>query len=243
MKSKNVEKVNIIATIGPSSVDLNTIKEMKKNGMDIGRINTKYGDTKQWQTIINNLRKVKAQVLIDVKFLELMPWIREQDFDYLAISFADSKDYVIKVKNLLNRKDIQIISKIESEKGFKNLSKIIEVSDIIMVARGDLGKSVSFEKIAVDQKRIIKTCLKNKTRVITATEMMLSMVEKDIPTRAESSDVTNAVLDGSNYVMLSEETAIGKHPVIVISAMSKIIKESIKYKLELEKNGLMKKRC
>ena len=148
--------------------------------------------------------------------------------EYIAISFVRNKKDVLSVKELLKRlgaQDIKIISKIECQAGIDNIDEIISESDGIMVARGDLGVEIPFEKIPQIQKEIISKCNKCGKLVITATQMLESMVENAKPTRAEISDVANAILDGSGAVMLSAETSVGKYPALVIETMSKIICE------------------
>jgi pyruvate kinase len=110
----------------------------------------------------------------------------------------------------------------------RNIDSIINESDGVMVARGDLGNHVPLEELPLFQKMIIRKCNKKRKFVITATEMLLSMINSKIPERAEVSDVANAVLDGSNALMLSEETAIGKYPLEAVSIMHKIITETTK---------------
>ena len=134
---------------------------------------------------------------------------------------------------MLDDKSVKIISKIENQKGIDNIDNIIRVSDGIMLGRGDLGKNISMEKVPIIQKLIMRKCFKKKKFDITATEMLLSMVKYKRPTNAEVSDVANAILDGSDAVMLSEETAIGKYPALTVKIMKKIITEieNNKYKL------------
>jgi len=161
-------------------------------------------------------------------------WAINQGVDYFAISFVNSKDNVLEIKNLIKKHGghQEVISKIESKLGTKNIDEIIEVSDGIMVARGDLGVELPIEKVPKLQKEIISKSLKKGKFVITATEMLESMTYNIRPTRAEVSDVANAVLDGSSTIMLSGETSIGKYPSNVVKTMSNIAcqtERSIKY--------------
>lgn len=152
--------------------------------------------------------------------------------EYLAISFVSCKEDVLEIKDLLRqygREDLQIICKIESDLGITNLKEILEVSDGVMVARGDLGTEVSYAKLPIIQKRIIKTCREMGKICIVATEMLETMMENSRPKRAETSDIANAVLDGTDAVMLSGETTVGKHPVETVSAMARICEETEYY--------------
>ena len=144
--------------------------------------------------------------------------------DYLALSFVNTPEDVIVAREIIEKAggDVQIISKIESRKGIDNIDAIIEESDGIMVARGDLGVNVPLEELPMLQKEIIKKCREKGKFAIVATEMLASMYESPRPTRAEVSDVANAVLDGTDCVMLSGETTIGKHPSQAVDIMSRI---------------------
>ena len=156
-------------------------------------------------------------------------WGIKNDIDFIAASFVNSKDDVIALKEFLhkhNGDNIKIISKIESSLGIKNLDEIINVSDGVMVARGDLGVEVPMSKLPDLQKTIIKKTREKGKVVITATEMLESMIYNPRPTRAEVSDVANAVYDGTSAVMLSGETASGKHPVEAVKQMAKIAEET-----------------
>ena len=139
----------------------------------------------------------------------------------------NQKKQINEIKKILPKK-IKIISKIETKKGLKNIDNIINVSDGIMIARGDLGKNIPYEKLPITQKLIIKKCNKKKVFVITATEMLMSITKAKTPERAEITDIANAVLDGSDALMLSEETAIGNYPSLAVKIMNKIIKETEK---------------
>ncbi len=168
----------------------------------------------------------------DKKSIALMV---EMDVDALALSFVQSADDVIEVKNLLP-KDSQImtVAKIETAGGVENAESILEVADALMVARGDMGLAVPMAKVPHIQKDLINLCLEKSKPVITATQMLESMVSRSIPTRAEVTDVANAILDGTDCVMLSAETARGQFPVEVIETMASIIKEAVKHKDHLE---------
>ena len=146
--------------------------------------------------------------------------------DYLALSFVTAKEDVIAARKIIEEAggDALIISKIESHKGIENIDEIIEVSDGIMVARGDLGVEVAMEKLPMLQKGIIKKCREKGKFAIVATEMLASMYENPRPTRAEVSDVANAILDGTDCVMLSGETTVGKYPIESVEIMSRICK-------------------
>ncbi len=155
----------------------------------------------------------------------------EQGVDFVACSFVSKAQDIIDVKNWLKKcgakeGEIDIIAKIESRAGVKNLNAILDVCDGIMVARGDLGVEVPFEELPSIQKTIIKACRVRGKRSITATEMLESMIKQPRPTRAEISDVANAVYDGSSAIMLSGETAAGKYPVEAVKAMAKIAEQA-----------------
>ncbi len=146
--------------------------------------------------------------------------------DYIAQSFVRNRNDIIQIIDLVKPKlpDCKIVAKIENPQGIKNIDEIIDVSDGIMIARGDMGISIPIYKIPVVQKMIIRKCNRRKKFVITATQMLENMVENIRPTRAEVTDVANAVLDGTDFVMLSAETAIGKHPVESVRMMNQILK-------------------
>ena len=146
--------------------------------------------------------------------------------DYIAQSFVRNKNDIIQIRDLVKPglPDCKIIAKIENQQGIKNIDEIIDVSDGIMIARGDMGVSIPIYKIPIVQKSIIKKCNQAKKFVITATQMLESMVENLRPTRAEVTDVANAVLDGTDFVMLSAETAVGQHPVEAVKMMNQILK-------------------
>ena len=156
----------------------------------------------------------------------------EHDGNYLALSFVSCKEDVLEVRKILkekNREDLKIISKIESTTGVENLKSIIEVSDGIMVARGDLGVEVPMEELPIIQNEIILNCRANGKIAVVATEMLESMKKNARPTRAEVSDIAYAVLSGTDAVMLSGETTTGKYPVEAVSYMASICEANEKY--------------
>ncbi len=148
------------------------------------------------------------------------------DIDFLAVSFVRTAADVEEARALYKAegKLASIVSKIERKEAVDNILEITRASDVIMIARGDLGVEIGDANLPGVQKRIIKLARENNRVVITATQMMQSMIDSPIPTRAEVSDVANAVMDGTDAVMLSAETAVGKHPSKVISAMARICK-------------------
>ena len=151
--------------------------------------------------------------------------------DFLAASFVSCKEDVEEIRKIIEEQgsDMKIISKIENTMAINNIEDIIDVSDGIMVARGDLGVEASMEDLPHYQKDIIKRCRSHSKFVIVATEMLESMKENLRPTRAEVSDVANAVLDGTDAVMLSGETTVGKYPINVVSTMADICEKQEKY--------------
>ena len=165
-----------------------------------------------------------------------LPFLSEQDADdlvfaaevgaeFVAASFVSNAFDMREIRNFLRRKksgNIDIIAKIENSAGVQNIDDIMKESDGIMIARGDMGVELPFEQLPAIQKKLIKRCSMMGKRVITATEMLESMIEKPRPTRAEISDVANAVYDGTSCIMLSGETAVGRDPVNVVRTMSKI---------------------
>ena len=156
----------------------------------------------------------------------------EHDGDFLALSFVSCADDVKVVRELLKKQgkeDMQIISKIESTRGIENLDEIIRVSDGIMVARGDLGVEMPMDSLPILQKQMIAKCRQKGKICIVATEMLASMYTNARPTRAEISDIANAVLDGTDAVMLSGETTLGKHPIDAVKYMAEACQAAEEY--------------
>ena len=152
----------------------------------------------------------------------------DQGVDIVAMSFVRSAEDVLKVKQIISEKhkEIMVISKLEKPEAIRHLDEIVEVSDGLMIARGDLGVELPLQKVPSLQKKIIRMALRKGKPVITATQMLESMRYSSRPTRAEVSDVANAIFDGTDAVMLSAETATGKYPITTVRTMAKIINEA-----------------
>jgi pyruvate kinase len=159
--------------------------------------------------------------LADLKF------IIEQELDWVALSFVRQTEDIKKLRKILDKHEskTKIIAKIEMPEAIPNIRDIINASDAIMIARGDLGVELPVEKVPLIQKNIIKKCIHRAKPVIVATQMMESMIDRTKPNRSEITDVANAVLEGADAVMLSGETATGLHPTLVVETMRKIILE------------------
>ncbi|SCA58423.1 Pyruvate kinase [Chlamydiales bacterium SCGC AB-751-O23] len=165
------------------------------------------------------------------KDIEDIKFACKEDLDYIAASFIRCAEHVLSIRRLLiqqKRPDILIIAKIESAQGIENFDEILQVADGIMVARGDLGVEVHLHQVPQLQKSMIKKCYMAGKPVLTATQMLESMIQHYRPTRAEVSDVANSIYDGTSAVMLSGETAIGAYPIEVVKMMKKIIVEAEK---------------
>ena len=171
--------------------------------------------------------KIKLPALTDKDKEDILFGIR-QGFDFIAASFVRTADCIREIKEILEEhgSNMRVSAKIENAEGIDNLDEIIEVSDGIMVARGDMGVEIPPEKVPYIQKTIIRKCNEACKTVITATQMLDSMIRNPRPTRAEVTDVANAVYDGTDAVMLSGETAMGKYPVEALKMMATIVEDS-----------------
>jgi pyruvate kinase len=159
---------------------------------------------------------------------ERLEALRHEEFEILATSFVRTAYDVVSVRGVLAREDVMIMAKIETAEAVENLSEIVEVADAIMVARGDLGVRMPIEDVPHLQKKIIREGIRFARPVVVATQMLESMTHSQVPTRAEVTDVANAVLDGASAVMLSAETAIGSDPVGVVETMCRIVERAEK---------------
>jgi len=318
------KKTKIVCTIGPSSLQPETLELMVKAGMNCARINTAYGDFDRYIQIVNNVRKVSdIPLLVDLKgpeirlqtekeiavnrgdvlnvgfngetirfnhnfidqlnigdvvFIDngrirtsvteksegslsllveqggvlangkgvnipnkqlLVPTLSERDLkiiefskeyeiEYLALSFTRNEEDVAILRSAAEGFNGAVVAKIENFGGIQKFDRILAASDGIMVARGDLGVEIEAEKVPLVQKSLIRKCNQVGKTVVTATEMLESMMNHPFPTRAEVSDVANAILDGTDATMLSGETAVGNYPVESVTMMARVALETEK---------------
>ncbi|MBC7074233.1 hypothetical protein H5T58_02515, partial [Candidatus Parcubacteria bacterium] len=218
----------IVATIGPASEKKEIIEQMARGGVDVFRLNLKHSSLNWHFKVIKKIREVSFEIkkpvpiLVDVP--EQLKFRKNFLFslvDYIAVSFTQSKRDIEKFRKIVPDW-VKIVAKIEDRNGIKNFNSILASADGIMIARGDLAKQIPFEKLPYYQKTFIKKATEEGKPTIVATEMLKSMVESKFPTRAEISDIANAILDYADALMLSEETAIGKYPVLSVKMMEKI---------------------
>ncbi len=175
---------------------------------------------------------ISAPALTDKDIADIQ-YAVELGIDYLAVSFARDAEDIRRAQSELRkwRGEARVVAKIERHEALDNLAGILAVTDAVMVARGDLGVEMGYAELTGLQKTIIRQSLARNRVVITATQMMESMIQNPLPTRAEVSDVANAVLDGTDAVMLSAETAAGKYPIKAVQAMADVIRGAEKYQL------------
>jgi len=240
IEGKKIDQGKYILSINQPEV-LDLVKEGEYIYLYDGNIKTKVIKIgKEIETVVENEGKLSSNKgvnfpntilnleIITEKDKKDLEWGAKHGVDFVALSFVQNEKDVEKGKKLLKKykSKAQVIAKIEKFDAVMNIDKILKVSDAVMVARGDLGIEVPYYKVPSIQKRIIRKANAASKPVITATQMLLSMAEKEMATRAEISDVANAVLDGTDAVMLSEESAIGKNPVNVVKVMSNTIIET-----------------
>ncbi len=214
------------------------------NGNDIETVVLNGGDVKNNKGI--NVPGVKINLpAITQKDVDDIVFGIKNDIDFIAASFIRKASDVLEIRKILEENfshEIHIISKIENQEGVDNLEEILEVSDGLMVARGDLGVEIATELVPIVQKKMIEMCNREGKPVITATQMLDSMMRNPRPTRAEATDVANAIFDGTDAVMLSGETAAGKYPLESVVTMAKIAHEAEKalnYRELLQKRILL----
>lgn len=197
-----------------------------------GELTSKKGITLPGVSV--NLPAMTEKDRIDIEF------VVKQNVDFIAVSFARKAEHLVEIKQFVEELggDQMLIAKIENEEGFQNSEDILQVCDGIMVARGDLGVEVPPEEVPLIQRYLIEICNNAGKPVITATEMLESMIRNPRPTRAEITDIAHAILDGTDAIMLSAETAVGKHPVAAVDIMTRVagrIEESLKFEEILAK--------
>lgn len=166
----------------------------------------------------------------------------EQGYEFIAASFVRCREDILELRKILKEhgSNMKVIAKIENMQGIQNLEEILEVSDGIMVARGDMGVEIPLEEVPVMQKKMIKLANAQGKHVITATQMLESMIQNPRPTRAEATDIANAIYDGTTAIMLSGESAAGKYPVEAVKTMAKIAESAekdIDYRSRMRRNG------
>ena len=225
-----------VATIGPESGSSQAIKELRSAGMTSGRLNMSHGTHQSHQEYINLLKKNNVATILDLSgprtnsknthtFDPKLPAFTDKDRYDLAFGHKAQVDWVA-LSYVKNHKDIDILkeniqelgmnskvmSKIEHQTAVDNLEEIIAASDAILIGRGDLGSSIGLENLARTTLKIIATCREKHIPVIVGTEILYSMIQKDTPTRAEATDAWLHGYAGASGIMLSNETAVGKHP-------------------------------
>lgn len=239
-----MNKTKIIATLGPGTATEERIVELIRAGMNVARINLSHGDRdshKRFIDLVKQARQVTGTdtaLLLDTRGPEIrvsdLPSLTEEDesdiafgvrqeVDFIAVSFVRKADDVRAVRKILEENGGRqaIIAKIENRQGVDNLEEILEAAEGLMVVRGDLGGEMPAEEVPLIQKRIIRAANLVGKPVITATQMLESMIESPTPTRAEASDVTNAIFDGTDAVMLSAETAVGAYAIEAIRFLAR----------------------
>ncbi|MBK9270518.1 MAG: pyruvate kinase [Saprospiraceae bacterium] len=204
---------------------------IETNQKDTVRLKTLYGGVLSSNKGVNLPDTQISLPSLTTKDLKDLEFILTQPVNWIALSFVrkpeEVEDLIFRISEA--RHTAKVISKIEKPEAIRNIDAIIKVSNAIMVARGDLGVELPIEKLPATQKMIINKCIQRSRPVVVATQLMDSMIKNPSPTRAEVTDVANAVLDGTDALMLSAETSIGDHPVLVVQAMQKIISEAEKH--------------
>lgn len=215
-------KVGDIVLMDDGNVESEVLETNSKNRVKLKIIT---GDVIKSRKGVNLPYTVITEPTITEKDFKDIDFAIKHDVEWLALSFVRSADDIKLLKELVRLKNgvSKVIAKIEKPEALRNIDEIIEASDAIMVARGDLGVEIKMEEVPVWQKRIIRKCNQQGKPVIVATQVMESMIQNARPTRAEANDVANALVDGADAVMLSGETSVGRYPVRVVSSMHRIL--------------------
>jgi len=201
------------------------LKVTSTNGKEVEAVVVYGGILKSRKGINLPNTNVSAPSLTEKDYADLMFGL-EQDVDWVALSFVRTQEDILQLRRIIDEsgKKVSIVAKIEKPQAITNIDGIIEATDAIMVARGDLGVEILMEDVPVIQKMLVRKCNEAAKPVIVATQMLESMIENPRPTRAETNDVANAVMDGADAVMLSAESASGKYPMLAVQSMARIIK-------------------
>jgi len=264
----STSRVQIVATIGPASGTEAMLERLVEAGMDIMRLNFSHGTYEEHASYIANLRTVAKKAGKHIPVIQDLSGprgktegghafdgtkqeitekdLRDLDFgiahgvEYIAQSYVGSAEDIRAMRAEIERRGakIPIIAKIERRIAVEKADEIIAEADAVMIGRGDLGEEVPVEQIPFVEKELIEKCNRAGRPVITATQMMLSMLASPTPTRAEVTDVSYAVVAGSDAVMLSEETARGEYPVEAVAAMEKVALEAEKHMNSAERHAL-----
>ena len=207
-------------------------KVLETNGKDEVILESVYGGNLNSRKGVNLPDTKISLPSLTPKDLDDLQFAIEHRFHWVGLSFVRKAEDIVELRKIIDKSghDIRIIAKIEKPEAIINLDDIIEATDGVMVARGDLGVEIPLEKVPLLQKEIVLKCQKMAKPVIIATQMMESMIDNITPSRAEVNDVANAVMDGADAVMLSGETSVGEHPIEVIKVMSRIIKQTETFK-------------
>lgn len=217
-------KVGEAVLIDDGKIHLEVIDTNGKDNVRCLITNGGFLSSKKGVNLPNTKISLPCLTIKDIRDLE---FALEHDFDWIGLSFVRSVTDIVELKDIIKNKGkrARVIAKIEKPEAIREIDNIIDVTDGIMVARGDLGVELPMERVPLLQKMIVQKCIEISKPVIIATQMMESMITSFTPTRAEVNDVANAVMDGADAVMLSAETSVGKYPVKVIEIMRRIITE------------------
>jgi pyruvate kinase len=250
--------IQIVATIGPSCKDRDIIMQMVDAGLSVVRLNFSWGTHQEHGQFVDTVRSIAQEKGMHIPIVQDLSGPRIQEghnhtFDasasvitekdkidlqfttlknpeYVAMSFVRTADDVRELRALLDARGstAKIIAKIERKEALETLDSIIAAADGIMIARGDLGEAIPFETVPFVEKDILKRCLEAGKPCIVATDMLTSMITDATPSRADVTDISQAVLDGASATMLSNETAVGSFPIEAVSVMRKVVDEALK---------------
>ncbi len=215
-------KVGERVLLDDGKLELEFTKRVNASAVEAKVINGGYLSSNKGFNLPSSDMSVASLTEKDRKDLE---FIMKNDFDWIALSFVREEKDILELKDILkkNNCDAHVVAKIEKPQAVDNIDGIIDATDAIMVARGDLGVEMPMEQVPMIQKRIVSKCIEASKPVIIATQMMESMITSPTPTRAEANDVANAVMDGADAVMLSAETSVGQYPLKAVEAVEKIL--------------------